>query len=115
MLILGDSISWGQGLKTKNKAGSRNPTSPQEQIVILSRIAKNLVIAGYAVETPRLLLNSASSMFPNGLSNSSGMVGKCFMVHTGEQAFARFPQRINQYKAPPPRRRNHGAVQRHYA
>ena len=31
MLILGDSISWGLGLKTKNKAGSRNPTSPQEK------------------------------------------------------------------------------------
>ncbi len=72
--------------------------------------AKNVVIAGYAVETPRLLLNSASSLFPDGLANSSGMVGKCFMVHTGEQAFARFPHRINQYKAPPPG----GAISEHY-
>jgi len=72
--------------------------------------AKNVVIAGYAVETPRLLLNSASSLFPDGLANSSGMVGKCFMVHTGEQAFAKFPHRINQYKAPPPG----GAISEHY-
>src|SRR5687768_8822476 len=72
--------------------------------------AKNVVIAGYAVETPRLLLNSASSLFPNGLANSSGIVGKCLMVHTGEQAFARFPQRINQYKAPPPG----GAITEHF-
>lgn len=72
--------------------------------------AKNIVIAGYAVETPRLLLNSASSLFPDGLANSSGLVGKCFMVHTGEQAFARFPQRINQYKAPPPG----GAISEHF-
>jgi choline dehydrogenase-like flavoprotein len=64
--------------------------------------ARNVIVAGYAVETPRLLLNSASSLFPNGLANSSGLVGKCFMVHTGEQAFAKFPERINQYKAPPP-------------
>src|SRR5687768_16192994 len=42
--------------------------------------AKNIVVAGYAVETPRLLFNSASSLFPDGLANSSGMVGKCFMV-----------------------------------
>jgi choline dehydrogenase-like flavoprotein len=29
------------------------------------------------------------------------MVGKCFMVHSGHQVFARFAERINQYKAPP--------------
>ena len=72
--------------------------------------ARNVVVAGYAVETPRLLLNSSSSLFPNGLANSSGMVGKCFMVHTGEQAFAKFPDRINQYKAPPPG----GAITEHF-
>ncbi|MFL6337218.1 MAG: hypothetical protein ACJ754_28295 [Pyrinomonadaceae bacterium] len=60
-----------------------------------------MIVAGYAVETPRLLLNSASSLFPDGLANSSGLVGKCFMVHTGEQVFAKFPARINQYKEPP--------------
>jgi choline dehydrogenase-like flavoprotein len=72
--------------------------------------AKNVVVAGYAVETPRLLLNSASSLFPNGLANSSGMVGKCFMVHSGHQVFAKFPERINQYKAPPPG----GALTEHF-
>lgn len=63
--------------------------------------AKNVIVACYSVETPRLLLNSASSFFPNGLANSSGCVGKYFMVHSGHQVFAKFPQRINQYKAPP--------------
>jgi len=71
---------------------------------------RNVVVAGYAVETPRLLLNSSSSLFPDGLANSSGMVGKCFMVHAGEQAFAKFPDRINQYKAPPPG----GAITEHF-
>ena len=70
----------------------------------------NVVVAGYAVETPRLLLNSASPLFPDGLANSSGLVGKCFMVHTGEQVFAKFPERINQYKAPPPG----GAITEHF-
>jgi len=72
--------------------------------------AQNVVVAGYAVETPRLLLNSASPLFPDGLANSSGMVGKCFMVHSGHQVFAKFPSRINQYKAPPPG----GALTEHF-
>jgi choline dehydrogenase-like flavoprotein len=63
--------------------------------------AKAVVVAGYAIETPRLLLNSASSLFPDGLANSSGFVGRCFMIHAGHQMFAKFPQRIGQYKAPP--------------
>ena len=40
-------------------------------------------------------------MFPDGLANSSGLVGKCFMVHSGHQVFARFEERINQSNAPP--------------
>ncbi|HEU4596286.1 MAG TPA: GMC family oxidoreductase, partial [Pyrinomonadaceae bacterium] len=72
--------------------------------------AKNVVVAGYAVETPRLLLNSAGTLFPDGLANSSGMVGRCFMVHSGQQVFAKFPRRINQYKAPPPG----GALTEHF-
>jgi len=63
--------------------------------------ARNVAVCGYAIETPRLLLNSATSMFPDGLANSSGLVGRCFMVHAGHQVFARFDERINQYKAPP--------------
>ena len=72
--------------------------------------ARNVVVAGYAVESPRLLLNSATSLFPQGLANSSGCVGRYFMVHTGDQVFARFPERINQYKAPPPG----GAITEHF-
>ncbi len=64
--------------------------------------AKQVVVAGYAIETPRLLLNSASSLFPHGLANGSGCVGRYFMVHSGDQVFAHFDERINQYKAPPP-------------
>ena len=77
--------------------------------LFLQRV-RSVVVAGYAVETPRLLLNSSSSLFPDGLANSSGQVGKCFMVHTGEQVFAKFKDRINQYKAPPPG----GAITEHF-
>src|ERR671918_796962 len=43
--------------------------------------ARVVCIAGNSVETPRLLLNSASSKFPDGLANSSGEVGRNFMRH----------------------------------
>jgi choline dehydrogenase-like flavoprotein len=72
--------------------------------------ARCVVLAGYAVETPRLLLNSAGAGFPNGLANSSGCVGRYFMVHSGKQVFARFDERIGQYKAPPPG----GAITEHF-
>ncbi len=43
--------------------------------------ARVVAVAGNAVETPRLLLNSESSMFPDGMANSSGQVGRNFMRH----------------------------------
>ena len=39
------------------------------------------VIAANGIGTPRLLLNSASAKFPNGLGNSSGLVGRRLMLH----------------------------------
>jgi choline dehydrogenase-like flavoprotein len=72
--------------------------------------AKHVVLAGYAIETPRLLLNSASARYPEGLANSSGLVGKYFMVQPSDQVYAKFPERINQYKAPPPG----GAISEHF-
>lgn len=43
--------------------------------------AKYVVLACNGVGTPRILLNSKSSLFPNGLANRSGMVGKNLMLH----------------------------------
>jgi len=44
---------------------------------------KIVVLAASACETARLLLNSRSRMFPNGLANSSGRVGKYLMDTVG--------------------------------
>ena len=38
--------------------------------------ARAVVLAANGIGTPRLLLNSASARFPDGLANSSGLVGK---------------------------------------
>ncbi|HEX3036473.1 MAG TPA: GMC family oxidoreductase [Thermodesulfobacteriota bacterium] len=62
--------------------------------------ARIIIVSGNAVETPRLLLNSKSSLFPNGLANSSGLVGKNFMSHIVFTARALFPQQVDRYKGP---------------
>jgi choline dehydrogenase-like flavoprotein len=43
--------------------------------------AEVVIVACNGVGTPRLLLNSASGRHPNGLANSSGLVGKNLMLH----------------------------------
>ncbi len=63
--------------------------------------ARAVIVAGYAIESPRLLLNSTSSRFPDGLANSSGLVGKYLMAQAGPVVWGRFPGLIRQYKAPP--------------
>jgi choline dehydrogenase-like flavoprotein len=63
--------------------------------------ARAVVVAGYAIESPRLLLNSKSGRFPDGLANSSGLVGKNLMAQAGPVVWGRFPGMIRQYKAPP--------------
>ena len=43
--------------------------------------AEVVIVACNGVGTPRLLLNSSLGKFPNGLANSSGLVGKNLMFH----------------------------------
>jgi choline dehydrogenase-like flavoprotein len=63
--------------------------------------ARNVVVAGYSIETPRLLLNSATGRFPDGLANSSGLVGKNLMVQANQAVWGIMEQEIRSYKAPP--------------
>ncbi|MCM2294592.1 GMC family oxidoreductase [Allorhizobium sp. BGMRC 0089] len=63
--------------------------------------ARNVVVAGYAIETPRLLLNSASDMFPDGLANSSGLVGRNLMVQSNQAVWGTMEAAIRAYKGPP--------------
>jgi choline dehydrogenase-like flavoprotein len=64
--------------------------------------ADAVAVCGYAIETPRLLLNSTSRRFPNGLANSSDHVGRYVMVQGATQVAGRFPYELRMYKAPPP-------------
>jgi choline dehydrogenase-like flavoprotein len=60
--------------------------------------ARVVAVAGNSIESPRLLLNSASSMFPDGLANSSGQVGKNYMRHMTASVYAIFDQPVNMYR-----------------
>ncbi|MGI8660223.1 MAG: GMC family oxidoreductase [Thermoleophilaceae bacterium] len=64
--------------------------------------AAAVAVAGYSIETPRLLLNSASARHPRGLGNDHDQVGRYVMVQGASQVAGRFPEPLRQYKAPPP-------------
>jgi choline dehydrogenase-like flavoprotein len=64
--------------------------------------ADAVAVAGYSIETPRLLLNSVSRRFPHGLANGNDQVGRCVMVQGAPQVAGRFPDEMRMYKAPPP-------------
>lgn len=60
--------------------------------------ARAVCVAGNSIESPRLLLNSASSMFPDGLANSSGQVGRNYMRHMTGSVYAAFENPVNMYR-----------------
>ena len=63
--------------------------------------ARAVIVSGYAIETPRLLLNSACPGHENGLANSSDTVGRYLMAQAGNVVLGRFEQPVRMYKAPP--------------
>jgi choline dehydrogenase-like flavoprotein len=53
--------------------------------------ARSFVIAGGAVESARLLLQSRTAAFPNGLGNQGGTLGRYFMEHPDRRYVAPVP------------------------
>ena len=64
--------------------------------------ARMVALACYSIETPRLLLNSTSKRFPNGLGNGEDQVGRYVMVQGAAQTAGRYPDELRMYKGPPP-------------
>ena len=54
--------------------------------------AKAVVVAASACESARLLLNSRSSLFPDGIANSSGTVGRYLMDSVGSDGWGIVPE-----------------------
>jgi len=60
--------------------------------------ARVVCVAGNSIESPRLLLNSASAMFPNGMANSSGQVGRNYMNHSTAAAVSIYDKPVYMYR-----------------
>jgi choline dehydrogenase-like flavoprotein len=60
--------------------------------------AQIFVIAAGGVETPRLLLLSRGSAFPDGLANRSGLVGKNFMSQPVIDIWGRVKEQVYPYR-----------------
>lgn len=60
--------------------------------------ARVVCVAGNSIESPRLLLLSASSKFPDGLANSSGQVGRNYMRHMTGSVYAAFKDPVHMYR-----------------
>jgi len=53
--------------------------------------ARVVIVAGSACESVRILLNSKTAQFPNGVANSSGLVGRYIMDTVGSSLGAQIP------------------------
>ena len=61
---------------------------------------KVVVVAAHAIETPRLLLNSAQEGAANGIANSSDQVGRNLMDHPSKLSWAETPEPVWPYRGP---------------
>jgi len=69
--------------------------------------ARIVILCAQALESTRILLNSSNRQFPNGLANSSGVLGHYLMDHVaGTGASGWMPALTGKSWAGPPRRPN---------
>lgn len=62
------------------------------------QMARAVCVAGNSFESPRILLNSASSMYPDGMANSSGQVGRNYMRHMTGSVYAVFDKPVKMWR-----------------
>ncbi len=62
--------------------------------------ARVVIVAAFAIETPRILLNSAVPKHPNGLGNASGLLGAYLMTHPSIIVFGMFDHDMQNYLGP---------------
>ncbi|HEY6575432.1 MAG TPA: GMC family oxidoreductase, partial [Mycobacterium sp.] len=62
--------------------------------------AEQVILAANGIGTPRLLLMSQSKLHPNGLANSSDMVGRNLMLHPHSMVVGVFEEEFNTWLGP---------------
>ena len=86
---------------TVNKEGlAHSAIYYDEQGIVREQKARLIVMACNGLGTPRLLLNSKSGLFPDGLANSSGLVGKNLMYHPSVPVTGIFEEQSEGYMGP---------------
>jgi choline dehydrogenase-like flavoprotein len=60
--------------------------------------ARVVCVAGNSIESPRLLMNSASSLFPDGIGASSGQLGRNYMRHMSDTCWGIFERPVHFYR-----------------
>lgn len=105
-----DAIAHGAEIRARSMAARIALCSDgrAEGVVYFDREGKEyfqragaVIVAGYAIETPRLLFNSACPGHEQGLANSSGTLGRYLMAQAGNVVAGRFSDLVRLYKAPP--------------
>jgi len=64
-----------------------------------AQAARAVVLSANGAETPRILLMSETSRFPDGLANGSGMVGRYLMFNGNGLVTAQFEEPLNEFKS----------------
>ena len=59
-----------------------------------------VIVACNGVGTPRILLNSKSELFPNGIANNNGLVGRNLMLHPYASIQGVFAEELDGYRGP---------------
>ena len=59
--------------------------------------AASVMLAAFTVENVRVLLNSATHEHPNGLANSSGLLGRYVMTHSATNVYGLFKEDLQSY------------------
>jgi choline dehydrogenase-like flavoprotein len=59
-----------------------------------------VVVAGSATETARLMLNSKSKLFPDGIGNNNGWLGRNLQGHAYTSAFGLFDNEVTTIQGP---------------
>jgi choline dehydrogenase-like flavoprotein len=59
--------------------------------------ASVVVLAAWAAQNPRIMLNSRTEKHPNGLANASGLLGKYMMAHYASGTWAMFDEDVENH------------------
>ena len=97
-------MSWWMRTVTRPGVAYIDRKTKQEVEVYGSAV----VVAASCIESARIMLNSKSRLWPNGIANSSGQLGRNLCDHLyGESARGYLPQLLGQPSFPGPRSRQH--------